>query len=95
MASVTLKGVKKVYQQAGKDVTAVHGVDLEVKDGELVVIHDPTLERTTTGGGPVKDRTVAELKALRAQVDPHFLFNTLNAVSISPSSTLTPCAASR
>ena len=35
------------------------------KDGELVVIHDPTLERTTTGGGPVKDRTVAELKALR------------------------------
>jgi glycerophosphoryl diester phosphodiesterase len=35
------------------------------KDGELVVIHDPTLERTTTGAGPVKDRTVAELKALR------------------------------
>ncbi len=35
------------------------------KDGEIVVIHDPTLERTTTGTGPVKDRTVAELKALR------------------------------
>jgi glycerophosphoryl diester phosphodiesterase len=35
------------------------------KDGEVVVIHDPTLERTTTGAGPVKDRTVAELKALR------------------------------
>ncbi len=35
------------------------------KDGEAVVIHDPTLERTTTGAGPVKDRTVAELKALR------------------------------
>lgn len=35
------------------------------RDGELVVIHDPTLERTTTGAGPVKDRTVAELKALR------------------------------
>jgi glycerophosphoryl diester phosphodiesterase len=35
------------------------------KDGELVVIHDPTLERTTTGAGPVKDLTVAELKALR------------------------------
>ena len=35
------------------------------KDGELVVIHDPTLERTTTGAGPVKDRTVAELQALR------------------------------
>ena len=35
------------------------------KDGELVVIHDPTLERTTTGTGPVWDLTVAELKALR------------------------------
>jgi multiple sugar transport system ATP-binding protein len=38
MASVTLRGVKKVYRQGGKDVTAVHGVDLEVKDGELVVL---------------------------------------------------------
>jgi glycerophosphoryl diester phosphodiesterase len=35
------------------------------KDGEVVVIHDPTLDRTTSGRGPVKDRTVAELKALR------------------------------
>jgi len=35
------------------------------KDGEVVVIHDPTLDRTTTGAGPVMDRTVAELKALR------------------------------
>ncbi len=35
------------------------------RDGEVVVIHDPTLDRTTTGSGPVKDRTVAELKAVR------------------------------
>ena len=35
------------------------------KDGEVVVIHDPTLDRTTSGSGPVKERTVAELKALR------------------------------
>src|SRR3979490_1911429 len=35
------------------------------KDGEVAAIHAPTLERTTTGAGPVKDRTVAELKALR------------------------------
>ena len=35
------------------------------RDGEVVVIHDPTLDRTTSGSGPVKDRTVAELKALR------------------------------
>jgi glycerophosphoryl diester phosphodiesterase len=31
----------------------------------VVVIHDPTLDRTTTGTGPVVDRTAAELRALR------------------------------
>ena len=35
------------------------------RDGELVVIHDPTLDRTTTGTGAVQDRTLAELRALR------------------------------
>ena len=35
------------------------------RDGEVMVIHDATLDRTTTGSGPVKDRTVAELKAFR------------------------------
>jgi len=35
------------------------------RDGEVVVIHDATLERTTTGTGAVRDRTVAELRALR------------------------------
>jgi glycerophosphoryl diester phosphodiesterase len=34
-------------------------------DGELVVIHDPTLERTTTGSGRVRDLELAELAALR------------------------------
>jgi glycerophosphoryl diester phosphodiesterase len=35
------------------------------KDDEVVVIHDPTLDRTTTGRGPVRERTLAELRALR------------------------------
>jgi len=35
------------------------------RDGEVMVIHDPTLDRTTTGTGPVADRTAAELRALR------------------------------
>jgi len=35
------------------------------QDGEVVVIHDPTLDRTTTGTGPVRERTLAELKTLR------------------------------
>ncbi len=34
------------------------------KDGEVVVIHDPTLDRTTDGRGPVRERTLAELRAL-------------------------------
>jgi glycerophosphoryl diester phosphodiesterase len=35
------------------------------RDGEVVVIHDPTLDRTTTGTGPVRLRNLAELGALR------------------------------
>jgi glycerophosphoryl diester phosphodiesterase len=35
------------------------------RDGSVVVIHDPTLDRTTTGGGPVRERTIAELGGLR------------------------------
>jgi glycerophosphoryl diester phosphodiesterase len=35
-------------------------------DGELVVIHDETLDRTTDGRGPVGDRTAAELARLDA-----------------------------
>ena len=35
------------------------------RDGEVVVIHDATLERTTTGAGPVRERTLAELGAVR------------------------------
>jgi glycerophosphoryl diester phosphodiesterase len=35
------------------------------KDGEVIVIHDPTLDRTTTGRGPVRDRTLVELEAMR------------------------------
>ena len=35
------------------------------RDGEVMVIHDATLDRTTTGAGPVRDRLVAELRVLR------------------------------
>ena len=43
------------------------GVDLVeldthlTRDGEVVVLHDPTLDRTTTGQGPVGERTWVEL----------------------------------
>lgn len=35
------------------------------RDGGLAVIHDPLLERTTSGTGPVAERTLDELAALR------------------------------
>lgn len=35
------------------------------KDGEVVVHHDTTLERTTNGSGKLADKTLAELKQLR------------------------------
>ena len=43
-------------------------------DGELVVIHDPTLERTTDGHGLVVQHTLAQLKELDAGswFDPSF-----------------------
>lgn len=34
-------------------------------DGDVVVVHDPTLERTTTGRGPVRATPTADLAAVR------------------------------
>ena len=42
-------------------------LDLHIsRDGELVVIHDSTLDRTTDGEGPVHARSLQELKQLDA-----------------------------
>ena len=45
------------------------GIELDVhltKDGEVVVIHDHTLDRTTDGKGPVESFTMAELREFDA-----------------------------
>ena len=52
-------------------------IELDVqrtRDGAVVVIHDWTLDRTTTGRGPVGDRSLAELRGLDAGswFDPQF-----------------------
>lgn len=51
------------------------------RDGEVMVIHDATLERTTTGSGPVQERTAVELGAL-------FLKDRSGAVTAEPVPTL-------
>lgn len=47
----------------------VDAVEVDVRmcrDGTLMVIHDPTVDRTTNGRGHVKDMTLKELKQLDA-----------------------------
>lgn len=38
----------------------------QTRDGELVVIHDPTLDRTTSGSGPVANFSLDEVRAFDA-----------------------------
>ena len=45
------------------------GIELDVhltKDGQLVVIHDETVDRTTNGTGEIRNITLAEIKAMDA-----------------------------
>src|SRR5512135_2653183 len=53
------------------------GIELDVKltrDGSIVVMHDATVDRTTTGHGRVSDLTLSEIKALDAgsNFEPQF-----------------------
>lgn len=46
----------------------LEGIELDIqltKDGEIVVIHDERVDRTTDGSGYVKDHMLAELKKLK------------------------------
>lgn len=59
----TLLAFKKALEAGAK------GIELDVhvtKDGELVVHHDATLNRTTTGTGYIRDYTLVQLKELSA-----------------------------
>lgn len=59
----------------------VDGIELDVqmtKDGELVVIHDETIDRTSDGSGGVKDYTLLELRRYNFAVNkPGFGFVTI------------------
>jgi glycerophosphoryl diester phosphodiesterase len=55
------------FRRALEDGADILETDLYLSaDGVFVCIHDPTLDRTTDGQGPVETRTLAELKALSA-----------------------------
>lgn len=62
--------------QAAANIRGIAGIELDVQlsqDGELVVIHDETVDRTTNGKGRVCDYTLQELKSLKiASVDGTF-----------------------
>lgn len=55
------------FQQAVADGADILEMDIHLsRDGEIIVIHDPTVDRTTDGTGAVADRTFAELRELDA-----------------------------
>lgn len=63
----TLLAFQKVAEE-----TVADGIELDVqltKDGQVVIMHDETLDRTTNGSGYVKDYTLAELKTLSVGVN--------------------------
>jgi len=41
-------------------------IDVHCLEGELIVIHDATLNRTTNGSGPLRHRTLAQVRSLDA-----------------------------
>jgi len=48
-----------------------HAVELDIdltKDGEIIVIHDDTLDRTTTGKGFISELTLKEIKQYDAGI---------------------------
>lgn len=50
------------------------GIELDIqltKDGEMVVIHDERVDRTTEGTGYVRDYTLAQIKKLHIYADDH------------------------
>ncbi|RKQ33536.1 glycerophosphodiester phosphodiesterase [Oceanobacillus halophilus] len=62
----TLLGFEKAIEQG------VDGIELDVqmtKDGEIVVIHDEMLDRTTDGTGYITDLTLEEVKRYSAGVN--------------------------
>lgn len=66
-AGVAPENTLPSFRRALADGVDVLELDVHAtRDGEVVVLHDPTLERTTDGTGPVAALTFAELARLDA-----------------------------
>lgn len=75
VAENTLESIKEALQHK------VDGIEIDVhrcKSGELVVIHDETLDRTTNGTGNVSDYSLLELEQFATKEG--FMIPTLNQV---------------
>lgn len=56
----------ETFEHTLRHTFSILEVDLQrTQDGQIVLLHDPTLDRTTTGTGPVADRTLQELRRHR------------------------------
>ncbi|MCK8521100.1 glycerophosphodiester phosphodiesterase [Aquimarina sp. D1M17] len=78
VAENTIESIRKALE------FEVDGIEIDVhccKSGELIVIHDNTLDRTTNGSGAVEDFTLEELRKLSTKEG--FLVPTLEEVLIS------------
>lgn len=58
--------------------TGAHAIEFDVKlsgDGEVVIHHDQTLDRTTNGSGDLRNHTISQLKKLDAGTKFHERFS--------------------
>ncbi|WP_066293739.1 glycerophosphodiester phosphodiesterase [Bacillus sp. FJAT-29937] len=71
----------KAFREADK--AGADGIELDVqltKDGEIVVIHDEKVDRTTNGKGYVKDYTFKDLRKLDASSQKKKLFSQIEPI---------------
>ena len=65
------------FQKVAEE-TVADGIELDIqltKDGEIVIMHDEMLDRTTNGSGWLKDHTLEELKMLSVGVNVKGFFH--------------------
>ena len=67
----TIQAFKASYE------AGYHGFETDIrmtKDGELVILHDSTLERTSNGQGAVEEKTADEIRQLKTKGGNDILF---------------------